>query len=125
MLAPARWDSLPVSVANRSTPDEERRAAERIASGAWLPVSSFWDGFPVEGFVSPDVLDAIKDAHDELIGEATAARDAERDATIDLDRLLAEVDRAVDLLESVDAGADAATIDAAIQGAVNILMGRS
>ena len=27
MLAPARWDSLPVSVANRSTPDEERRAA--------------------------------------------------------------------------------------------------
>ena len=25
------------------------------------------DGFPVEGFVSPDVLDAIKDAHDELM----------------------------------------------------------
>lgn len=124
MLATSRWANLPVSVANHATRDEEASACERIASGAWLPVSAIWDGFPIGGYVAPDVLDTVRDHIDELIGEAAASRDAEREATIDLDRLLAEVDRAVDLLETISAESDWTTIDAAVQGAVNVLMDR-
>lgn len=125
MLATSRWANLPVSVANHATREEEASACERIASGAWLPVSAMWGGFPIGGYVAPDVLDAIADDRADTLRELEAAQSDAVEASHERDALLAEIDRAVDLLETISAESNWTTIDAAVQGAVNILLDRS
>mgnify|MGYP000997178681 CR=1 FL=1 len=121
-MTPDRWTSLPVGIARHSTRDEDAQAAASIARGDWLPVSSGWDGFPVEGFVSPAVLDCIEGRIAEADRELAAASDRANDAEREADELWEAIRMARRRIDEVpdDLGDD---VDAALADVLDALEG--